>query len=659
MKKYFLLASLCFGFYISFASNKDSIHLSSPNKNLTLTIWMNHALYYNMYFKGQLLIKAALIDLKIKNKGSLSDHNNIVKSYFTQNNTIVESQVPERNQFMKDEYNEVAILFKQAYGIKFRAYNEGVAYQLATQFKDSIYIENEIAEFNFENQASAYIPLIHKRADGDIFHTSFEEQYPLTALTKISNTDLAYNPVLVCPNNSPKIAITESDLLDYPGMFLTGNQNNSLVAGFAPYPAKDSTTKELYPEIIVTKREDYIAYTKGTRTLPWRILMVAEQDKLLPNNNMVYLLASKTKVADASWVHPGKITDEWIINTNVFNVPFKSGVNTATYKYYIDFAKRFGFDRIMMDAGWSDYTNLFKVIPEINMDSLVDYAKKQNIKISMWTIALTLDKQLEAALTQFNKWGVDFIMTDFIDRDDQKMVQFYERIAQACAQHKIMIMFHGAYAPKGFNRTYPNAITREGVLGSEYNIWSDKVSMEHNLVLPFTRMLAGPMDYEPGFLNNATQKSFRNVEGNPMSLGTRSNQLAMYIVYDNPMQFFSGNPSQGFQEPQFMELLGSIPAGWEETNILDAKVGNYIISARRKNQDWYIGGMCDWSGKTAAINLSFLPAGKYLATLCKDGVNADKFAADYTIDSQIVDPTTVLNLQMAPGGGFFVKLIKQ
>ena len=470
---------------------------------------------------------------------------------------------------------------------------------------------------------------------------------------------MAYNPVLVCPNNSPKIAITESDLLDYPGMFLTGNQNNSLVAGFAPYPAKDSTTRELYPEIIVTKREDYIAYTKGTRTLPWRILMVAEQDKLLPNNNMVYLLASKTKVADASWVHPGKITDEWIINTNVFNVPFKSGVNTATYKYYIDFAKRFGFDRIMMDAGWSDYTNLFKVIPEINMDSLVDYAKKQNIKISMWTIALTLDKQLEAALTQFNKWGVDFIMTDFIDRDDQKMVQFYERIAQACAQHKIMIMFHGAYAPKGFNRTYPNAITREGVLGSEYNIWSDKVSMEHNLVLPFTRMLAGPMDYEPGFLNNATQKSFRNVEGNPMSLGTRSNQLAMYIVYDNPMQFFSGNPSQGFQEPQFMELLGSIPAGWEETNILDAKVGNYIISARRKNQDWFIGGMCDWSGKTAAINLSFLPAGKYLATLCKDGVNADKFAADYTIDSQIVDPTTVLNLQMAPGGGFFVKLIKQ
>jgi alpha-glucosidase len=183
--------------------------------------------------------------------------------------------------------------------------------------------------------------------------------------------------------------------------------------------------------------------------------------------------------------------------------------------------------------------------------------------------------------------------------------------------------------------------------------------MEHNLVLPFTRMLAGPMDYEPGFLNNAAQKSFRNVEGNPMSLGTRSNQLAMYIVYDNPMQFFSGNPSQGFQEPQFMELLGSIPAGWEETNILDAKVGNYIITARRKNQDWYIGGMCDWSGKNTAIDFSFLPAGTYQATICKDGMNADKFAADYTIYSQIIDPTTVLNLQMAPGGGFLVKLIKQ
>jgi alpha-glucosidase len=276
----------------------------------------------------------------------------------------------------------------------------------------------------------------------------------------------------------------------------------------------------------------------------------------------------------------------------------------------------------------------------------------------MWTIAATLDKQLEPALTQFNKWGVDFIMTDFIDRDDQKTVQFYERIAKACAAHKIMIMYHGAYAPKGFNRTYPNAITREGVLGSEYNIWSDKVTPSHDLILPFTRMLAGSFDYEPGFLNNATKNSFRNIEGAPMSYGTRSHQLAMFVVFDSPMQIFSGNPSQAYLEPDFMNLLGHIPTGWDDTKILDAKVGEYIVTARNKNKDWYIAGMNNWTAKEQSIDFSFLEKGNYKATICKDGINADKFAADYSITHQVINNTSNLSISIAPGGGFLIKLIK-
>jgi alpha-glucosidase len=276
----------------------------------------------------------------------------------------------------------------------------------------------------------------------------------------------------------------------------------------------------------------------------------------------------------------------------------------------------------------------------------------------MWTLALTLDKQLDSALRQFKKWGVDFIMTDFIDRDDQKMINFYERIAKACAEQKIMIMYHGAHAPKGFNRTYPNAIGREGVLGSEYSISTERVTPKHNLILPFTRMLAGPFDYEPGFLNNANKKSFRTVEGNPISYGTRCHQLAMFVVYDSPIQIFSGNPSQGYLEPAFMDLLGSIPTGWDETKIIEAKVGEYIVSSRKKNNDWYIAGMNNWNSREQTIKLDFLDAGEYSATVCTDGINAEKYAADYTISQLSVNKTSELKIKSAPGGGFLLKLIK-
>jgi alpha-glucosidase len=258
----------------------------------------------------------------------------------------------------------------------------------------------------------------------------------------------------------------------------------------------------------------------------------------------------------------------------------------------------------------------------------------------------------------FYKWGVDFIMTDFIDRDDEKTVQEYYRIAQACAAHKIMIMYHGAYPPKGFNRTYPNAITRESVLGSEYNIWSDKVTPAHDATLPFTRMLAGSFDYEPRILNNATKAAFREIEGYTMSQGTRCHQLAMFVVYDNPMQIFSGNPSQGWREPAFMELLGSIPTTWDETIIPDAKIAEYIITARKKQNNWFIAGLCDWTPRQFSIQFNFLDSGTYEATICKDGINADRYASDYVIEKMIIHKDTVLPISLAPGGGFLIKLMK-
>ncbi|GAB3559673.1 glycoside hydrolase family 97 catalytic domain-containing protein [Spirosoma fluminis] len=382
-------------------------------------------------------------------------------------------------------------------------------------------------------------------------------------------------------------------------------------------------------------------------------------DRELPASDLVYRLATPSRLTDISWIRPGKCTDEWITNINLFNVPFRAGINTATYTYYVDWAKRFGFDRILLDAGWSDYQDLFKITPGLDIPELVAYARSQGIRLSMWTLAATLDRQLEPALKQFQAWGVDFIMTDFMDRDDQKMVNFYTRVAEACAKAKIMIMYHGAYKPAGFERTYPHAITREGVLGSEYNIWSNKPTPDHDVLLPFIRMVSGPMDYEPGLLSNATKEQFRPIAGQVMSQGTRCHQLAMFVVYDSPIPIFSGNPSQALLEPRFMDFLGRLPTTYDDTRILDAQLGEYIVTGRRQGNDWFVGALTNWTARDVSLPLSFLDAGTYEVVGCLDGINADRNPVDYQFTQRTVTRADSLNIHMAPGGGFVLQLKKK
>ena len=656
--KFFSLIIFC-SFFSFTLEAADSLTVLSPDKSIHVTINTNKSLTYSITIDNKKIIEPSVIDMQLTDGKKLSDYLSVQSTKYNSVNQFIEQIVPYQQKNIPDVYNEVIIQFKKNFSIIFRVYNDGVAYRIISRFKDSITVKNETANFNFIKGANVYAPLIQKREGLDIYHTSFEELYQYKSLDSISSTNEMFSPALVSTIDNIKIAITESDLLDYPGMFLKGTNNFSLQGDFAPYPEEEKIVEGDYPEMVVTKRADYIAKTTGSRNFPWRVLMIAKHDKKLPENNIVYRLATPSRLKDVSWVHPGKCTDEWIIDVNLFNVPFKSGVNTASYKYYIDFAKRFGFDRIMMDAGWSDTKDLFKINPNINMDAIAAYAKEKGIKLSMWTLSMTLDKQLDSALDQFNKWGVDFIMTDFIDRDDQKTVNFYQRITEACAAHHLMIMFHGAYPPKGFNRTYPNNITREGVLGSEYNAWSDKTTPEHDLILPFTRMLAGPFDYEPGILDNATKAQFRPIWGKVMSQGTRCHQLAMFVVYDNPLQIFSGNPSQGYIESKFMELLGSIPTTWDTTMILDAKVSDYIITARRKGEEWFIGGMTDWSSRNFTIPLDFLSEGNYEATVCEDGINSDRYPSDYSIKIFEATNKDSIQIQMASGGGYLLRLRKK
>ena len=650
------LLAVCIGLMLFIKGiSQESFILYSPDSSLQLAINTKQKLTYVLSADGNVLQTNNGIDLELSNDLKLSNNLSVKKHQYSNKSETVIVPVPYRRKNIINHYNKLTLTFKQPFNIEFRLFNNGMAYRIGTGFRDSILVKNETVDFSFELSPQIWYPHIEKQNDRDIFHTSFEGQYKKIDLHLLPDTLITYAPIVVSLKNGYHLGITDANLYDYPGMFL--KQNNGMLSGvFASYPIKEKMTEGEFPQLIVEERANYIAKTKGTRMLPWRVIMVAKKDIDLPENDLVYLLADESKIKDPSWVKTGKGTDEWINGISLFNVPFVAGINTDTYKFYIDFAKKFGFNQVMLDAGWSNYKDLFDINPNINMDTLAAYAKNNDVRLMLWTLCSTLDRQLDSALKQFNKWGVQSIMTDFMDRDDQQMVNFYHRIAEACAKYKITIMFHGAFPPKGLNRTWPNAVTQEGVLGAEWNIWSDLATPEHNVAIAYTRMLAGPLDYEPGLLLNAQKDQFRSIAKNPMSMGTRCHQLAMFAVYDSPLQIFSGNPSHGLKEPEFMHLLGSIPTTWDETKILQGRIGEYIITARKKNNDWFIAGMNNEIAREINLTLDMLENKSYLATICRDGLNAHSYASDYEIIEQVVKHGELLQINMAPGGGFLIRL---
>jgi len=630
--------------------------LTSPAGNIAVNVRVADSIYYSVALKDAAVISPSAIAL-ITSRKALGVGSHVTKQTARLVDETIVNAVPYKRRNIPNHYRELTLSFRENFALIFRAYDDGVAYRFVTTLGDSLVVEKEIATFRFANTATGYLPIIQKRDKVDIFHTSFEEPYTIQPLSTFQQTHTAFNPVLV-DDGTRKVLITESDLLNYPGMFVQGTGQNVLRGQFAPYPAKEAIQDGEFRQWIVTAREPFIAKTQGTRAFPWRIVGVAEKDGDLLLNDLPYRLATPAKAGDWSWVTPGIGTDEWICSANLRGVDFKPGINTATYKHYIDFASRFGMQYVMLDAGWSDNNDLFKITPGLDLEEVAAYAKTKNIHLMLWTLAMTLDRQLENAMAMFNKLGVKLILTDFMDRDDQKTVAFYERMAEAAARHKLMIMFHGAFKGAGFERTYPNAITREAVLGSEYNMWSDKATPEHDLLIPFIRMAGGPMDYEPGFYKNANQKTFRPLPDMVMSQGTRCHQLAMFVAYDSPIQIFSGNPSDAWPEIAYTTYLASLPTAWDDTVIPDAKVGDYLVMARRKDNDWYLVAMTDWTPRTLTVDLSFLNKGSYRAFTCEDGPNAAKNSEDYHMGYALVDQHTKLTINLAPGGGYVVKLIK-
>ncbi len=635
------------------SSYARQIEVSSPSGNIVVTFTGGQDRKISVLFLQRPVIVIHDPAMIINNRKTGTE------TFTTKTRTVNQTQLPlirEKRALVKDHFNELAITFRDRSGLIIRVYEDGFAYRFFTRFTDdTVTVNRETSTLAFATGDSLYLPFIQCRNEEnvDCFHTSFEEDFVHAAVSRVSATNMAYLPIYARTLNGVSLAITESDLWDYPGMFVKGveQHKNSLQVTFPAFPVETSIRGDYFKQELVTRRADFIARTKGSREYPWRIFVIGEQDKDLVNSDMVYRLASDSRLTDTEWIRPGQITDEWITNSILYDVDFKSGINTETYKYYIDFASRFGLDYIFLDAGWCDIGDFSKISADMDISEIIRYGTEKGVGIWLWTSALTLKHNM-AFLQQFQTWGIKGIMVDFMDREDQLMVRFLEKVARETARYKLMVLFHGASKPMGLRKAYPNVINREGVAGHEFNKWTDRITPEHNLIIPFTRMIAGPLDYEGGGMINAQKNSFRIVEPVPMTQGTRIHQLAMYVVYDSPLQFLGGNISDYLREPEYAAFYGKIPFVWEETIVLDGKVSDYILVARKSGNDWWVGAMTDWTPRSIELDLSFLGSVVYTAEIYRDGINADAFGSDYRIEKIPVTGKDKIQIKMAPGGGW-------
>lgn len=630
------------------APGQSSFELSSPDNRVLLKIETRRRLSYSVLFKGKILVQGATASLTVDK--SVLGHEPKVSSFNLR--TVDQQLVPAVAQkFVRihEHFKELRLDMVGNYSLVFRAYNEGVAYRFETSLpRSEVKIHGEEVNLNFAGDYSVYYP------QEESFFSHNEREFGYVSLKSITPRKLGSVPAVVDAGDGIKIAIAESDVEDYPGLWFRGNSSRGLSGVFPPYPLKEQLKKDR--DLEVTQAADYIAVTNGKRTFPWRLLGIAEKDGDLLTNQLVYLLAKPSQLEDTSWIKPGKVAWDWWNANNVYNVPFKSGVNTETYKYFIDFASKHGIEYIILDEGWYKLGNLLDVVPEMNIADLTEYARQKRVGIILWVVWKTLDDQLEPALNQFQKWGVKGIKVDFMQRDDQPVMNFYHRICREAAKRKMLVDFHGAIRPAIMTRTWPNLLSTEGVRGLEQSKWSKYSTPEHDVTLPFTRMFIGPMDYTPGAMVNAQKASFVPIFEQPMSQGTRCHQLAMYVVYESPLQMLADNPSNYQREPEAMEFLALVPTVWDDTKVLDARMGDYVIVARRSGRDWYVGAMTDWTQRDLVADLSFLPEGSFQMEAYQDGVNADRHGSDYTKVKSRVDRTTKLKIRMAAGGGWAARI---
>ncbi len=643
---------------------QKSYQLQSPDKKLEATVMVGEQVTFSLTHEGTAVVVPSSISMTLQSGETLGVKAKVSKVSRKAVNETIPSPLYKRVE-VKDVYNEMVLAFRGNYSIAFRLYNEGLAYRFITKKKGEIIVTTEEAAYNFSADHKAYAAYVNseKPTFEEQFTNSFEQPYFYEPITKLNNQRLMILPLLVDLGNGKKVCITEADLEDYPGMFLNNATNQPTLKGIhAPYPKVKEQGGHNQLQMLVKERENYIAKTTGTRSFPWRVFTVSTDDKQLADCDMVYCLAAPNRIGDVSWVKPGKVAWDWWNDWNISGVDFRAGINNETYKYYIDFASAHGIEYVILDEGWAVNlkADLMQVIPEINLPEIVSYAKTKNVGIILWAGYYAFDRDMENVVKYFADMGVKGFKVDFMDRDDQEIINFLYRSAETCAKYKMMVDFHGVCKPTGLQRTYPNVINYEGVNGLEQMKWSPNSydMVTYDVTFPYIRMLAGPVDYTQGAMRNAIRTNYFPVNSEPMSQGTRCRQLATYIIFESPLNMMCDSPTNYMREKECTDFIASVPTVWEDTRVLDGKVAEHLAIARKQGDNWFIGALTNWDAREMVLDLSFLDEGNYKIELFKDGINADRAASDYKKEIIPIPADRKLTIKMASGGGFAAKIFK-
>lgn len=643
MRRYFLLVvCLCLA---SLLRAQNKLELVSPNGELKVSLNLSDKIYYSIDYNGDVLLKDNSLLLTLRNL-VLGENPKLRRQKRTSVDERLTPIVPLKYSKVNNRYNQLILTFKD-YSVEFRAFDDGVAYRFITSQKGDVEVMDEEFAINFPSDY-----LLHLQQPGG-FKTSCEEPYThIQSNTWKPEDKMAILPALIDTKKDYKILISESDLTDYPCMFLKGTGANGIVSTFPKAPLTFIENGDR--SVKITQEADYIAKTKGTRNYPWRYFVITKNDCQLLENTMTYKLAEKNQLQDVSWIKPGQVSWEWWNDAAPYgpDVNFVSGYNLATYKYYIDFASKFGIPYIIMDEGWAKSTrDPYTPNPEVNLHELIRYGKEKNVGIVLWLTWLTVENNFDLFKT-FNEWGVKGLKIDFMDRSDQWMVNYYERVAREAAKNNLFVDFHGSFKPAGLEYKYPNVLSYEGVRGMEQ---MGGCRPDNSLYLPFMRNAVGPMDYTPGAMISMQPDVYSAERPNAASIGTRAYQLALFVVFESGLQMLADNPTLYYRNEDCTRFITQVPVTWDETVALEAKAGEYVIVAKRKGDKWYIGGITNngEAKRDFTINLDFLKQNRsYQMTSFEDGINAGRQAMDYRCKSSQVKVGDSLTITMVRNGGF-------
>ena len=651
---------------ISLCASAGNYEVSSPNGKVKVTITTDEGVKWSVDYDGRQVLLPSAIDIRLSQGRKTYGLGKVGKvARYTVNGSFMNPFYKKLN--ISDAYGQLLMYTTEKFTIEVRAYDDGAAYRLISSNKKPLTVTDETVEFCFGDDYQAFVPYVNDNRGGERYCYSFESYYDEAPLSKMYPDSLAITPLAVCLPDGMKAIVMDAGVENYPGMMLKKGEGNVLKAEFAPYPLEQEIGGYDRLNLVPTKRADYIAKFVKQQSLPWRAVVITERDADILSCDMAQRLAPACRIADTSWIKPGKVAWDWWNNCNITGVDFPSGMNTNTYLYYIDFAAKNRVEYIIIDEGWSGKESLMEGLsPDIDLKRLIAYGKEKGVGIILWSswrnligsnplggIAAT-----EAVMKHYADMGIKGFKVDFFDRDDQQVIASAYQVAECAAKYHLYLDYHGL-KPFGIQRAYPNIFNFEGVKGLENSKWEPRVGdgplhnqPRYDVTAPYLRMLAGPMDYTPGAMMNAMKDSFFGNNDHPMSQGTRVHQMAMYTTFEAPLQMMADSPTKYMQNQECTDFIAQIPTTFDETVALDGKLGEYTVIARRKGSVWYVAAMTDWTARDLTISLDFIGEGQHTADIFADGVNAHKEATDYKHTQQTVTSKDRLTVHLSSGGGW-------